>query len=466
VSWKARARAAAKLGMGLAARSFAPKRVDLPLALFDLHRDAGQQLHLREHLLRDVMAAYGSPLFLVDALKIERNAAEFLRVPSGASAGVECFVSYKTNPVPGVLDRLHQHGVGAECISEYEFWLARRLGVPGERIVLNGPGRSPAVMRAAIEQGSLICLNHREEIAGVAAIARELGRRARVGMRVVTDGGWGGQFGEPLASGAALRAYRELAQHRELAIEVLHVHLGGEIDSAAQVERLANQLVDFAVQLRATLGCTLPIFDAGGSLASATVARYDERALRLNRTFRADLCPRDPSTVLSIERYVETLVTTIERACQAHAYPRPRIFVEPGRALTSNAQLLLCTVTSLKESGAEPLVQAILDAGINIAEPVRNEYHQIFVLDAAVSGEHAYRLVGPICTPMDTLAWAWRLPELRPGAQLAILDAGAYFVPFSTSFSFPQPAIAIIDGSSHQLLRRAETFEDMVDRDA
>lgn len=465
MTWKTRARAAAKVGMGLVARSVVPKRVDLPLELFDLRRDAAQQLCLREHVLRDVIAAHGSPLFLVDAQKLDRNAAAFRRVPNGASAGVECFSSYKTNPVPGVLTRLHQCGVGAECISEYEFWLARRLGVPGDRIVLNGPGRSPAVMRAGIEHGSLICLNHREEIAGVAAIARDLGRRARVGMRVVTGGGWGGQFGEPLASGAALRAYRELAQHRELSIEALHVHLGGEIDSAPQVELLANQLVDFALQLRATEGYTLPILDAGGSLASPTVARYDERALRLNRTFRADLCPRDPSTVLSIERYVETLVTTIERACRKHDYPRPRIFVEPGRALTSNTQMLLCTVSSLKHSGAEPLVQAILDAGVNIAEPVRNEYHQIFALDAAVSGERAYRLVGPICTPMDTLAWAWRLPELRPGACLAILDAGAYFVPFSTSFSFPQPAIVMIDGHAHQLLRRAETFEDMVRRD-
>jgi diaminopimelate decarboxylase len=66
---------------------------------------------------------------------------------------------------------------------------------------------------------------------------------------------------------------------------------------------------------------------------------------------------------------------------------------------------------------------------------------------------------------MDTLAWSWRLPELQPGSVLAIMDAGAYFVPFATSFSFPQPAIVLVDGPEVRLARRAERFDDLVRRD-
>ena len=99
---------------------------------------------------------------------------------------------------------------------------------------------------------------------------------------------------------------------------------------------------------------------------------------------------------------MEALVHSVEACCREHRIPRPRVFVEPGRALTSSTQMLLCTVTSLKASGAYGAVHAILDAGINIAEPVRNESHRIFV-DGPARDEVEYRLVGPICTPMDTL---------------------------------------------------------------
>ena len=76
-----------------------------------------------------------------------------------------------------------------------------------------------------------------------------------------------------------------------------------------------------------------------------------------------------------------------------------------------------------------------------------------------------YRLAGPICSPADVLSWSAVLPELAIGDALAIMDAGAYFVRFSTSFSFPRPAIVMVDGLDVQLLRRAETFEDIIAHD-
>jgi diaminopimelate decarboxylase len=140
----------------------------------------------------------------------------------------------------------------------------------------------------------------------------------------------------------------------------------------------------------------------------------------------------------------------------------PRIFLEPGRAMTANTQMLLCQVVMTKGAEGE-LTYAILDAGINLAESVRNEYHQLFSVGPVRSTcTRMYRLVGPICTPADVLYPAWELPELASGDALAIMDAGAYFVPFATSFSFPQPAIVLIDGGQDHLLRRAETFEDLV----
>ena len=458
-------RAGLKASLRPALARVAQRRVDLPPSLWRLARDAQGQLHLDGARLTELTQHYGSPLFVVDATRLRANAAEFTRFVTAAYGGVECYYSYKTNPVPAVLQQLHAAGIGAEVISEYELWLARRLGVSGERIVLNGPGRSPRALRTAIELGALIQLNQREEIPLLAELARGAGKRCRVGVRVVTGHGWAGQFGEPIAGGSALACYRELAARPEFELCALHTHLGGEITDAAQVRELVRELLDFYGVLRGQLGLSLPIVDFGGSLACATTTHHSTRALRLNRSLGIELRPRPLERVLSIADYVRELVQGVAERCQREGWARPRIFVEPGRALTSNTQLLLCTVTSLKQSGAAGVVHAILDAGVNIAEPVRGEYHQIFVAGRQAADERSYRLVGPICTPMDTLAWSWRLPELQPGSVLGIMDAGAYFVPFATSFSFPQPAIVLVDGGEVRLVRRAEGFEDLVRRD-
>jgi diaminopimelate decarboxylase len=442
-----------------------PRRTDLPPSTWRLERHTTGALTLDGERLDELVRRHGSPLFVADMTRLESNASAFLRAPPGARGGVEPYYSYKTNPVPAVLQRLHAAGVGAEVISEYEFWLARRLGVPGDRIVLNGPARTPQVLRSAIELGSLVQVNHREELPLLTELSRSVGKRCRVGLRVVPSGGWGGQFGEPIGSGAALTCYRAMLATPELDVVSLHAHLGGELSSESAARAFASEILDFDGVLRRELGLCVKILDLGGSLACPTTSHYSNRELRLNRGFGTDLVPRDPGSVLDIERYVSVLVSMVEERVQLENRERPRIFVEPGRALTGNAQFLLCRVIGLKESGADGVVHAILDAGVNIAEPMRGEYHQIFLAGPARQGERDYRLVGPICTPMDTLAWSWRLPRLEVGDVLAFMDAGAYFVPFSTSFSFPQPAVVLVDGGKTLVARRAEEFEDLVRRD-
>jgi diaminopimelate decarboxylase len=129
--------------------------------------------------------------------------------------------------------------------------------------------------------------------------------------------------------------------------------------------------------------------------------------------------------------------------------------------MTGDSQFLLTTVLDVKHDGE--LAHVVLDAGVNVAEPVSTEFHQLFSVSAPGSpATTPYRLVGPICTPADVLYNNWRLPPLEPGHVLAIMDSGAYFVPFSTAFSFPRPAILVQDGSEMVTCRRHESFDDLV----
>jgi diaminopimelate decarboxylase len=129
--------------------------------------------------------------------------------------------------------------------------------------------------------------------------------------------------------------------------------------------------------------------------------------------------------------------------------------------MTGDAQMLLAGVLGTKRDG--PTTFAILNAGINLAESCRSEYHQLFCVNRALEpATRAYTIVGPICTPADTLYWTARLPPLAAADSVLIMDAGAYFVPFSTAFSFPRPPVVLVDGGAVTELRRAERFEDLI----
>jgi diaminopimelate decarboxylase len=429
-----------------------------------LQRDDRGQLRFEPFALNELCGRFGSPVHVVSAGRLRDNARRFLAVPARARAGCEVFYSYKTNPVPHVLSELHALGIGAEVISPYELWLALRLGVPANKIVYNGPAKSPESIRQALDLGiQLLNLNHREEIALVAGMAAQMHKRARVGLRV-TLGGWAGQFGTPVAGGQALQSFAAALKHDSLQVVALHVHRGGMIHSAAELRDFVREVLKFADDLRQQLGLQLEVIDLGGSLGSPSVRSLATRELRLNRTFFKELEAPDPNRSLGIDAYVAELLELVQRHYRDLNLPLPRVFIEPGRALTSDAQLLLCRVLGLKETPEQ--TYAILDAGINLADSCRSEYHHILLVDRdGPPRSRPYTLVGPICTPGDTLRWAVRLPELAAGDTLAIMDSGAYFVPFATSFSFPQPAVVMLDERGVQQIRRAETFDDLISYD-
>jgi diaminopimelate decarboxylase len=280
----------------------------------------------------------------------------------------------------------------------------------------------------------------------------------------VVPGGWSGQFGEAVTTGAALAAYAEAASHPELEVSSLHCHLGEEISTASQLLAFVDRVLAFVDVLYAKLGIEVKSLDLGGSLACPTTTPLTREQVERNRDLGLRLTPRLPASVLSIPGYLETLVTRVESHFRSVGRARPRIFLEPGRAMTANTQLLLCRVALVKHGGELPHV--ILDAGMNVAQSCQDEYHQLFVAHAPRSDRRRlYRLVGPICTPGDILYYGWELPELAPGDVLAVMDSGAYFVPFGTSFSFPQPAIVRVENGQTTLLRRAERYEDLISLD-
>lgn len=450
-----------KRHVGPAVAKRRPVRTDLPHARWGLSVGANGRLCHGDVDLSELTERFGSPLHVVDGARLDAAAAAALE-PHRSGEGADIFYSYKTNPVPAVLRRLHGAGIGAEVISAYELWLALELGVPGDRIIYNGPAKSPESIETAIRSGvHVINANSLSEMRVIAGIAERCATRVRLGVRVSFPGMWGGQFGIDAASDQVDQAIALGQQHEWVDLIGVHVHRGGTIRFEDEWRWHVATVLDFCGQIGDRTGWSPTVLDIGGSLACPTSAGIGEREYRLNRALGTDLIPPDPDSAISIAGASRLATAMTAEHFTGRGRAVPAVVQEPGRALTGGTQMLLATVLDVKDD-VEPH-HLVLDGGRNIADPLPHEYHQLFsVSKPAEQAARSYRLVGPICTPADVLYYHWSLPDAVVGDVVAVMDAGAYFVPFSTSFSFPRPPIVVIDGDDVEVARAAESFDDLV----
>ena len=147
-------------------------------------------------------------------------------------------------------------------------------------------------------------------------------------------------------------------------------------------------------------------------------------------------------------------------------YILPQLIIEPGRSVVSGAGVLLLTVGALKHrDGVGTWVIADGAAG-TVAFPLFYEYHEVFLCRAPhAERTELYSLVGPVCFSADWIYRSKRMPPIKAGDVLAVCDAGAYFTVQESNFGYPRPAIVGVRDGSTRLIRRRETFEDMVARD-
>jgi len=436
-----------------------PAEQNLPESLWNL-RYENSDLTLYGVKLQDLLREFGSPLHLLDWSRLDDQLKSFQL--SWSKQEIEVFYSYKTNPLVGMLRRLHQNGAGAEVISGFELWLALQLGVPGKRIIYNGPGKSDDSIEQAINKEILLYnFNHAEEIPRVQSILQRMNKTLRVGLRVVGQNGWSGQLG--FGMDEAVECYRKLLNQAEFDVQGLHSHRGFLIESQEDLTSYLQGILNFVDRLHKELGWVPKILDLGGSLAVPTVRYLKPLEQRLARTFLLEPQPPQPGRVIDIESYGKIIIDAVGRFCKDRQIALPQIVIEPGRALTSNVQMLLTQVMTVRHSSG--FTYAVMDAGTAVADPLKSEFHQLFPLTQG-SDQKMYRLVGPICHMGDVLFQARKLPKLKAKDGLVIMDSGAYFLAEDRSFSFPRPGVVGIDKSGAvQLIRRNQEFSDIIHRD-
>jgi len=392
--------------------------------------------------------AHGSPLFVFSERTIRKtirdaNSAFKTRYPN-----VRFAWSYKTNYLDAICAIFHQEGSLAEVVSEMEYERACRLGVAGEDIIFNGPNKSKTALRKAIENNSMIHVDHFDEIDDLEDLAAELDITINVAIRINLDSGIAPQwsrFGFNLESGQAQDAANRIHMSGRLRIHGLHCHVGTYILDPAAYQTQVNKLVAFGYQLEEQFGFYIQYYDLGGGFASRS---------RLKGT----AVPPD-MLVPGIEQYAQQITDAMQAALKPGHFPQ--IYLESGRAMIDEAGYLITTNKASKRlpDGRKAYV---LDAGVNLLY-TSTWYRYNIELDREVRGkEEPSILNGPLCMNIDVIDEGTILPPMPRGTRLTLSPVGAYNVTQWMQFIEYRPAIVLItEQGGVEVIRERENLNDM-----
>jgi diaminopimelate decarboxylase len=422
----------------------------------------------------EIARRFGTPLHVVDEGILRHNARSLRKDFEAQYPQAQLFYALKCNSVAGVVQTIFEEGFGGEVTSEYEFWLARRLGMPAGRILLNGPNKSDALLRHVVREGiGAVVVDSIPELERLDSIANESRGEVQVLLRVnpdfvprgmnrasATGCRKGSVFGLDLRSGELRLALDAVRTSASLRYAGIHTHIGTGIRHPEDYARAFRQIVPAFLQARAA-GLETRIFDFGGGFGVPTSKEFSTLEFLAYQGW-GRLPHLEPHTPI----FPPHVCAPLQEFCRREGLPLPTLYLEPGRAIASSAQVLLLTVGAVKDrTGVGKWV--ITDGGAGTcAFPLYYECHEVVLANnVAAPPVERVRLVGPVCFASN---WIYRnkvMPVLKPGDVIAVMDSGAYFLALEANFGFPRTTVMMVSDGQVRLVRRRETFEEMAARD-
>lgn len=405
-------------------------------------------LHAEDVAIRDIARSVGTPFYVYSTATLVRHYRLFQEALDPLP-NLICF-AMKANSNLAVVRTLAQEGAGADVVSIGEYLKAKAAGIPGERIVFSGVGKTREEMRIALEGGiRQFNVESEPELHALSEVATSLGAKAPIALRVNPDvdakthekiatGRKEDKFGIPIAK--ARDVYADAARLPGIEVVGIDVHIGSQLTDLAPFEAAYRKVADLTVSLRQD-GHEITRLDLGGGLG-IPYARSNE----------VPPLPMDYGNV--IKNTLGDLDCEIE--------------IEPGRLIAGNAGLLVTEVIYVKEGQDRTFL--ILDAAMNdlIRPAMYGAYHDIVPTVEPAPGEEQqpYDIVGPVCESGDTFAKGYMLPPVNAGELLAFRSAGAYGAVMASEYN-SRPLVPEILVHKHQfaVIRARPSYDEMVNRD-
>jgi diaminopimelate decarboxylase len=411
-----------------------------------LYRDGA--LFAEDVAIAEIAAAVGTPFYVYSTATLLRHFKAF----DDALEGMEHLVCYamKANSNQAVLQTLAQAGAGMDVVSAGEYLRAKAAGVPGDKIVFSGVGKTAAEIRLALEGGiRQFNVESEPEMEVLNAVAQSMGVVAPITIRVNPDvdakthakiatGKSENKFGIPIAR--AREVYAMAAAMAGLEVIGIDVHIGSQLTDLAPFEMAYDKVAELTETLRAD-GHTIKRLDLGGGLG-----------IPYERSNEAPPLPSDYGAM--VQRKLGHLGCEIE--------------IEPGRLIAGNAGLMVSEVIYVKSGEGRDFL--ILDGAMNdLIRPAMYEAHHDIVPvvePAAAAEQQPYDIVGPVCESGDTFAKQRMMPKLDAGDLVAFRSAGAYGAVMSSEYNsralIPE---VLVKGDQFAVIRARPTFDEMINRD-
>jgi diaminopimelate decarboxylase len=410
------------------------------------------RLFAEDVAIETLAAEVGTPVYVYSTATLERHYTVFAKALGafGPRAKHHVFFAMKSNSNLAVLKTLAKLGAGADTVSEGEIRRALAAGIPANKIVFSGVGKSAQELAFAIDAGIYqINVETESELDLLSQIATAKGRRQSAVIRINPDVGAGGHAKITTGSDAnkfgvsireAERCYAKAANLSGVAMKGLAVHIGSQIMELDELEAAFKRLREMTVRLRAE-GHGVERLDLGGGLGIP----YE---IPENFSHGPQL----------IEAYAAMVDKTLAGLDIERGY-------EPGRLIVGNAGILVTRVLHLNPRSHTTFL--VVDAAMNdLIRPAMYEaYHEIWPVQQAgkTTARKVYDIVGPICESGDTFAAARTLPELKPGDLAAFMTAGAYGAVMSSTYNsrLLVPEV-LVSGDKWSVVRPRPSFEALL----
>ena len=411
-----------------------------------LYRDGA--LHAEDVPIAHIAEAVGTPFYVYSTATLLRH----FRLFDDALAGTDHLVCYamKAASNQAILKTLAQAGAGMDVVSGGEYLRAKAAGVPGDKIVFSGVGKTAEEIRTALTGGiRQFNVESEPEMEVINAVAQELGVIAPITVRVNPDvdakthakiatGKSENKFGIPIAR--APQVYAHAASLPGLKVVGIDVHIGSQLTDLEPFRLAYSKVAELTEQLRAQ-GHEIRRLDLGGGLG-IPYARSNE------------------APPLPVEYGAMIKETLGHLGCE--------IEIEPGRLIAGNAGLMVSKVIYVKSGEGRDFL--ILDGAMNdlIRPAMYDAYHDIVPLIEPAPGveQRPYDIVGPVCETGDTFAKQRNMPPLKPGDLVAFRSAGAYGAVMASEYN-TRPLIpeVLVNGDQFAVIRERPTFDEIINRD-
>ena len=405
-------------------------------------------LHAEDVDLIALADQVGTPTYVYSTATLVRH----YRVFKEAFDGLDTLVCYalKANSNQAVIKTLAKEGAGADVVSEGELRRALAAGIPGEKIVFSGVGKTRQEMEFAL-QNKILCFNVESaaELEALSQVASSMGVTAPVSFRInpdvdagthakISTGKLENKFGIPYAEVHAI--YARAKELPGVSAHGIDMHIGSQITSLEPFDKAFSRLSGLLAELRGA-GHAIDHVDLGGGLG----VPYHHAA-------EAPPLPLDYAQV--VKKHSNGLGV--------------KILFEPGRLIAANAGILLSRVLYLKESAGKTFV--IVDAGMNdlIRPTLYEAHHDILpVSEAGASNPKALcDVVGPVCESGDFMAQNRTMAVPQPGDLVAVMSAGAYGAVQSCTYNTrPLVAEVLVNGDAHHVIRPRPSYDDLIGLD-